>query len=235
MSKIHLLIADDHAVVRSGLRALLAAQGDLEVVAEADSSAAALEAARRCAPDVIILDVSMPGGDGLSIIEQLRSASPKSRVLVLTMHDDHALLRLALARGVAGFLTKSAADTDLIEAVRAVHSGRSYIQISQRDGGLGQLGPAPAAPRGPPLSVLSAREQEVVALIARGYGNKEVAEQLALSVKTVETYRARLSEKLGFRGRAELVRYAIEQGLMGAQPLKTAAPDLSGKPPIDDE
>jgi len=218
VSKIRLLIADDHAVVRSGLKALLSAQSDFEVIAEADSSTSAVEATKRHTPDVVILDLSMPGGGGMSIIERLRAESPKSRVLVLTMHHDHALLRVALARGVAGFVTKSAADTDLIEAVRAVHAGRSYIQIPTSDGELGDVGLQRPAPEGPPLSVLSAREQEVLGSIAHGYGNKEIAEKLGLSVKTVETYRARLNEKLGFKGRAELVRYAIEWGLLSAAP-----------------
>jgi len=218
MKKIRVLLADDHAILRSGLRLLIQGQDDMEVVGEAGDCAAVVALAGRLRPDVVTLDLSMPGGSGLETIEKLRVAAPSARVVVLTMHEDPAYVHSALAAGASGYLVKSAADQALMEAIRAVHRGRVFIEAGSAAAiaSLTRLeAPAPA-----PLAALSAREREVLVLVARGHTNRAIGERIHLSVKTVESYRARLMHKLGLSNRSEMTRLAIDLGL-----LKDAPPD----------
>jgi DNA-binding NarL/FixJ family response regulator len=212
MARIRVLLADDHAVLRAGLRLLLEAQPDMEVVGEAADCHEALERVRLLKPDVLTLDLTMPGGSSIKVIEQLRQECPQTRVLVLTMHDDPAYLRSVMAAGGAGYMVKTAADVQLLGAIRAVWQGQVVIEVN--------LPKQPQAPGAGPiqptgLAGLSSREQEVLTLLVQGHTNQEIARRLFLSVKTIETYRARIAEKLRLRSRAELVRYALEVGLLG--------------------
>lgn len=213
--KTRLLLADDHAVLRAGLRLLLDAQADLKVVGEAGDGAEALRLAAELHPDLILLDLTMPGLSGLEALPALRKAVPGARVLILTMHDDEGYLRQALRAGASGYVLKKAADAELISAVRAVLRGEVYVHPSMTKALLEDLLPA-ASGEGPanPWDLLSEREREVLILVARGHTSAEIAEQLTLSPKTVETYRSRGMEKLGLRSRAALVQFALARGLL---------------------
>lgn len=202
MKKIRILLADDHAILRAGLRMLLDAQPDMAVVAEAADGEEAVHRAAGSRPDVAVVDLTMPGLSGVETLERLRREVPATRLLVLTMHDDPGYARVALAAGAAGHVIKDAESGELLAAIRAVHRGRTFVQVGAEPAA------APAAP------ALSPRERQVLELLAHGHTNREVADRLALSVKTVETHRARLSEKLGLHSRADLVRLAIDLGLL---------------------
>ncbi len=213
MNKTRIVLADDHAVLRSGLKMLLNAQNDLIVVGEATDGQEALEAVRASSPDLLLLDISMPKSDGLQVLQQVRRLHPSVRVLVLTMHEEEGYLRRALEAGAAGYCPKSAADAELISAVRAVMRGNVYIHPSQTKMLLDKM-VSPAVEESVSSNELSEREQAVLRLVALGNTNQETAEQLALSVKTVETYRGRGMAKLGLASRAALVRFAMQQGWM---------------------
>lgn len=218
MNKITVLLVDDHAMVRKGLRMTLEAQPDLAVVGEASTVHEAIDIAARVHPQIITLDLSMPGPSGVASVERLRAAAPKARIIVVTMHDDPAYVRSAIAMGAAGYVNKSAADTELISAVRAVARGRTFIDVGDAatlETILSPGGPGKQTAYKPvPLDTLSEREREVLRQVARGYTNQQIADEIGLSVKTVESYRARLMKKLGFKARADLVRLAIELGLL---------------------
>jgi two-component system, NarL family, response regulator NreC len=211
MTPIRLLVADDHAVLRAGLRMLLDVQHDITVVGEAGEGAEVLKKARELQPDVVLMDLTMPGPPSGDVIREVLRACPKTRVLVLTMHDDPSYLASALAAGAAGYVVKKVADSELLSAIRAVHAGRTFVDLTQSL-------PAPrAAPDGAKAERpkdLSRREREVLRLLAQGYSNQQVATQIKVSVKTVETYRTRLSQKLGLKGRAELYRFAVQSGIL---------------------
>jgi DNA-binding NarL/FixJ family response regulator len=217
MGRIRILIADDHAVLRAGLRMLIGSQRDLEVVGEASDGDEAVRKAAALRPDVALVDISMPGSSGIRAIERLREAAPATRVLVLTMHDMPAYLRAALAAGASGYVVKRAADSVLLAAIRDVYHGRMALDpalaASVVQSGIRRRGATGAMVAAP----LSQREREVLELVAQGYTNQQIADHLGLSVKTVETYRARLVEKLGLQSRAELVRYALDSGLFGGE------------------
>ena len=215
MPVIRVLLADDHAVLRAGLRLLINAQPDMETVGEAQDGAETLSQAIATRPDVILLDLSMPCLGGLAVLRDLRERVPQSRVLVLTMHADEAYLREALRLGAAGYVVKAAADQELLAAVRAVARGELYIHPSMTRSLLEDLLPAAASAAHDPWEELSEREQQVIRRVAMGFTNREIAGQLHLSVKTVETYRARAMEKLGLQSRAQLVEYAMRRGLLG--------------------
>ncbi len=219
MAKIRVLIADDHAVLRSGLRVLINLQPDMEVVGEAADGHEAVEKVLEVEPDVALVDITMPAGGGIKAIEQMHRECPKTRVLVLTMHDDVAYLRSALAAGGSGYIVKKAADSELLSAIRAVHRGHMFLEVippgSAAPEVLGTPGTGGQARPGGPKGLLSQREREVLALLAQGFTNQQIANRLCLSIKTVETYRSRLAEKLDLRNRADLVRYALEIGLVG--------------------
>ena len=217
MPKIRVLLADDHAVLRCGLRLLINHQQDMEVVAEAGTFAEAIRLGSISKPDVITLDLSMPDGNGIDKIERVVSACPMARVLVLTMHDDPAYLRAALHAGASGYVVKKAADTELLGAIRAVHAGRVFVDLEshgRRSPAAIVSGEAPSDTDAAQESNLSVRERTVLELLAQGHTNQSIADQLALSVKTVESYRARLLRKLGLRSRADIIRYAVATGLL---------------------
>lgn len=210
--RIRILLADDHAVLRAGLRALLNAQRDLEVVGEAADGAEAVRLAQALHPDVVVMDIGMPGVNGIDATARIKRELPTTKVLILSMHDDRGYLRQVLRAGASGYVLKKAADTELLAAIRAAARGEVFL-----DPGLAKalveevMEPAPAGRETP---VLSDREREVLRLLARGHTNQQVADRLCVSVKSVETYKARLMEKLGLRGRAELVRYALQHGFL---------------------
>jgi DNA-binding NarL/FixJ family response regulator len=220
MKKIRIFIADDHAVLRAGLRLLLQTQDDMEVVGEAGDFAETLAQVQKVQPEIVTLDLSMPGGLGLRALEKIRDTAPESRVIVLTMHDDPAYLRTALAMGACGYVVKSAADTELISAIRAVSQGRVFVDArsSTTNSGDAEALSAVAIQAKSQFDTLSARETEVLVLIAQGHTNQAVADRLDLSVKTVESYRSRLMGKLGLKNRADLTRFAIEHRLLNHGP-----------------
>jgi two-component system, NarL family, response regulator NreC len=206
---IRVVIADDHAVVRSGLRMLIDAHEGLEVVAEAGDVPTAMQVIRAHRPEVAVLDLNMPGGSSLEAIPALRASTPETAIVVLTMQDDPAFAREALQGGALGFVLKEAADEELLEAVKLAARGENYL--NPRLGA--RLAAQPPAPSGPPDG-LSERELEVLRLIALGHTNVEIGEQLYLSTRTVETHRAHIQQKTRASSRAELVRYAIDHGLI---------------------
>jgi two-component system response regulator NreC len=215
--KIRVLIADDHSLVRAGLKSLIAAQQDMVLVAEAADGAQAVAKAMETHPDVVLMDLTMPQYGGIPAITSIRMACPRTRVLALTMHDDPSYLRSVLAAGGAGFVVKTAADTELLSAIRAVAQGRTSVYLSSTTNALDALAPQvpeDSATSPPAIDLLSEREREVMALVAQGYTSQEVADRLKLSAKSVETYRARLMQKLGFKKRVDLVRFALECGLL---------------------
>jgi DNA-binding NarL/FixJ family response regulator len=211
---LHILVADDHGIVRSGLRMLIERQDGMKVVAEAEDGVAAVEAAQREHPDVAVLDVAMPRMTGIQAAREIKAHCPNTSVLLLSMHDEERYLYDAMKAGASGYVLKRAADADLIDAVRSVAAGRPFLSavtqtalvkewVDQGDG---------AAPR----DRLTPRELDVVKLIAEAYTNKQIAEILKVSEKTVESHRANVLAKLGMRDRVELVRYAIRRGLIEA-------------------
>jgi DNA-binding NarL/FixJ family response regulator len=213
--KIGVELIDDHAVVRAGVRMLLEYQTDMEVVAEAANAVEGVRLARELQPDIVLLDIGLPGCSGLDAIGPVLEASPKSRILILSTHDNQAYLRLALTAGAAGYVAKEASASELTQAVRTVAAGRSYVNVSLAGNqALKSLLETRRPPGNSPLADLSAREKQVLALIASGHTNKEVADELGLSVKSVETYRHRVVEKLGLSSRADLVRFALQAGLI---------------------
>jgi DNA-binding NarL/FixJ family response regulator len=211
--RMRILVADDHGIVRSGIRLLLERQPDFEVVAEAADGAEAVELALSTRPDLCVLDVGMPLLTGLQAAREIRAQLPQARVLILSMHDDERYLFEALKAGASGYVLKREADTDLVDAIRAVVRGeaflttaaeRSIIRRWRADGAEG-----PEVP-------LTPREEEVVKLIAEAHTNAQIAEILHLAEKTVESHRANVLRKLGMRDRVQLVRYAIRRGLIEA-------------------
>jgi len=217
MTKTRILLADDHAVLRAGLRLLIEAQADMTCVGEAGDGVELLAQVERLRPDLVLLDLSMPRLGGLAALPEIRRKAPDARILVLTMHADDEYLRQSLKAGAAGYVLKQAADQELLLAIRAVMRGEVYIHPAMTRSLLGDLvdrsRDATAAAR--EEDALSEREAEVIKQVARGHTNQEIADRLGLSVKTVETYRARAMEKLGLANRAALVRYALEKGWLG--------------------
>jgi two-component system response regulator NreC len=206
---IRIVIADDHAIVRRGLRMLLDGEPDFEVVAEADDAEAARRYVHGHHPDVLVLDINMPGGSSLDTVPSIRSESPETQIVVLTMQDEPAYARQAMRAGVLGYVLKEAADEELVEAVRRAAAGQSYL--NPKLGARVAAEPPPGLPDG-----LSKREVEVLQMIALGHTNAEVATELYVSVRTVEAHRAHIQQKLLLNSRADLVRYALDRGLMKA-------------------
>lgn len=215
MDPIRILIADDHALVRSGLSVVLNAQPDFEVVGEAATGRETIERVVALKPDVLLLDIAMPDGNGLEAAQEIRRKAPDVRIIVLTMYDDEGYLRQFLAIGAAGYVLKKAADTELADAIRAVDRGESFVYPSLMprliDSYLGRESPAPRSPR---AASLSPRETEVMRLVALGYTSQQIADELVIGTSTVDTHRARIMEKLGLTSRAQLVRYALARGLL---------------------
>lgn len=211
---IKVLIADDHAIIRTGLRSILLAEPSLQLIGEATGGNEAIKLVAELNPDVLVLDISMPDLDGISVTKQLKFTYPDLKILILTIHEDNALLREAVKSGASGYILKKAAEADLISAIHIVLRGDMYLDPSM----------VREIIEDPPKSVsfqgksmvepLTPREIDVLKLIVQGYTNRQIGDELTISVRTVEGHRANLSSKLGLRNRVELVRYAREQGLL---------------------
>lgn len=209
---IRVALCDDHTVVRSGLRRILTDEDDIEVVGEAGTMRDAIALAGGTHPDVFVMDLGLPDGSGIAATAAVREVSPRTRVLVLTVHDDVAYVRRAFEAGAAGYLVKEAADVELVRAVRQVAAGEEYVPPAI---GVALLEPEPSLPRlAGPGGELSEREVEVLRLVALGLTTAEMAERLSVSVRTVESHRSHIHDKLNVRSRAELVRLARGAGLL---------------------
>ena len=221
MPKIRILLVHHEALMRATLRLLLEAQPDMEVVGEAANSHAALDKTRTTTPDVILLDLSLPGANGLQTLEQLRRVCRHAQVVVLTLYQEAAYARAALAAGGGAYVTTHAAPADLIAAIHAVVQGETFVDPTVASPLLHELimsqtlhiGVSPSQPK----SLLSPREREVLIQLAQGYTSRQIAAQLHVSVKSVETYRARIGQKLELRSRADLIRYAHASGLLTSE------------------
>jgi DNA-binding NarL/FixJ family response regulator len=214
--KIRILLADDHAVLRSGLRALLEAEAELEVVGEAGTGEEAVDRARLSRPDVVVMDLSMPGMGGLEATRQIAALNQGSRVLVLTVHAEEEYLLPVLEAGGSGYVRKTSADEDLIEAIHTVARNEVFLYPSAAKLLLQGYRTAEAGGQIDPTEPLSDREREVLALTAEGFSSSEIGKKLFLSPKTVDTYRARIMQKLGLTHRSELVRFALRTGMLKA-------------------
>jgi len=210
--KLRILLADDHETVREGLKAILNAQSDMVVVAEAPDGRAAVEQATALCPDVVIMDVSMPRVNGLRATEAIREMCPQVKVVTLTRHADDSYLQQLLRAGAAGYVLKQSRTSEVLQAIRAVAGGRTYIDPSLARHVAGRLGTRGGVRTAADRPSLSRREEEVLRLVAWGYSNKEIAARLTLSVKTVETHKANAAQKLGLSNRIEIVRFALLQG-----------------------
>jgi DNA-binding NarL/FixJ family response regulator len=215
---LRVVLADDHAVVREGLKALVNAQPDMRVVGEAADGEAAWRIAKELVPDVLVLDLSMPLLGGADATARVRRDCPTVKVLALTVHEEQLYLTQLLRAGASGYVLKRAAAVELVRAVRSVASGGTYVDPSLTGTLVAGYLDAERAAEPPEHDALSDREREVLLRIARGFSNKEIAAELGLSVKTVETYKARMSEKLGLRTRVDIVRYAAQRGWLGEPP-----------------
>jgi two-component system, NarL family, response regulator NreC len=213
---IRVFIADDHGILRGGLRALITAQADMEVVGEAASGPEAETGVTETEPDVVLMDLSMPKGGGLAAIAAIKRVRPKTRILALTVHDELGYVRAAAEAGAIGYVVKNAVATELLAAIRAVAQGRTFMDVSV-DMGLAQqsmMTKHRETRNGRDATQLTEREREVMARVAEGYTNAQIAEELRLGVKSVETYRARVMDKLGLTSRSDLVRFALESGVL---------------------
>jgi two-component system, NarL family, response regulator NreC len=212
---IRILIADDHSVIRAGLRTILSAQPDLEIVGEAADGNEALRLANELQPDVVLTDVSMPGpaGGGITVARRLQETLPAIRVLILTVHEDESLLREAIRAGAAGYIVKRAAETELVNAVHAACRGDLYVHPSMTRALCKELTTPPASTP-MPIESLTPREIDVLRLLARGYTNRQIGDAFSLSMRTVEGYRSNLMSKLNLHSRVELTSFAEEHGLL---------------------
>lgn len=209
MKTINVLIIDDHAILRSGLKMLINSAGGLKVTGEAGTGREAVESFKKNPPDIVVLDITLPDMSGLEVAREIKKAAPAAKILVLTMHDNANYVREFVRIGVSGYIVKKSADSELINAIRAISRGDMFIDPSLTKALLSE------AP-GRAENSLSSREEEVLRLLVKGYLGKEIAGRLKINVKTVETYRARIAEKLGISGRAELLQYALKNGLFNA-------------------
>jgi len=209
---VRVLLADDHAMVRAGLSVLLGLQPDIEVVGEAEDAVGAVRLTRELQPDIVVVDINMPPRDsGLQVIGEILETGQRSKVLVLTMYDDPTYLQAAIGAGALGYVVKAAADEELISAIRILHEGRTFFSVSQGSSGGDELAGQPLDRL---LPELSRRECQVLYYVAHGYTSQQIADQLGLSIKTVDGYRGRIMEKLGLRDRASLVRFALRKGIL---------------------
>ena len=221
--KIRVMIVDDHAILRAGLKMLVNAQADMEVVSEAPDGEKAVQEVRETKPDVTLLDLTMPRVGGMKALQELTRNCRETRVLVLTMHDDPAYLRSALAAGASGYLLKRAVDAELLAAIRAIHRGGIFVDPRLASVLVQDVLAKRGTKAGPtrPINILSDRELQVLTLVARGYTSAQIAKQIAVGVKTVETYRSRFAEKLGLRTRSDVIRFAVEMGLLTPEKLES--------------
>lgn len=209
---VRVLIADDHAIVRAGLRALIASEPSLVLVGEAAGGWEAIDLVEKTHPDILLLDISMPDLDGIAVTKKLKPQHPNLRILILTVHEDEALLREAIRAGASGYVLKRAAEAELLSAIRIVMRGDMYVDPALLRSLL--LEEKDTRSDRQPVEPLTPREIEVLKLIVQGYTNRQIAEKLCISVRTVEGHRANICGKLGLRSRVELVRYAREHGLI---------------------
>ena len=221
-SKIRVMIADDHAILRAGLRLLVNAQPDMELVAEAADGEAAIQAALETKPDVALMDLTMPRTGGMRALQEIVRTCAKTRVLILTMHDDPAYLRSVLAAGASGYVLKRSVDAELLTAIRAVYQGGTFVDPSLADVLVQDVLAKKGAKTSPKrtVNILSERELQVLRLVARGYSSQQIAKQILVGVKTVETYRSRLTQKLGLRTRSDVIRFAVQMGLLTPETLE---------------
>ncbi|MGB0065959.1 MAG: response regulator transcription factor [Terracidiphilus sp.] len=229
--KIKVMIADDHAILRAGLKMLVNAQPDMEVVSEAPDGEKAVETARETKPDVALMDLTMPRVGGMKALEKMARDCRGTRVLVLTMHDDPAYLRSALAAGASGYLLKRAVDAELITAIRAVNRGGIFVDPRLANVLVQDVLAKSKTKTGStrPVNILSQRELQVLTLVARGYTSAEIAKQIFVGVKTIETYRSRLAEKLELRTRRDVIRFAVQMGLLTPEALESEPGGRPGK------
>lgn len=211
MAKIRILLADDHQTIREGLKLIIDAQPDMEVVGEAGDGIAAVSRAEEIRPDVVIMDVSMPNLNGLEATARMRSTCPEVKVLALTRHSEGGYVQALVRAGVSGYVLKQSRSSELLAGIRAVAAGDTYLDPSIAGKAVRDSGKS-RRPSSAPAGTLTAREEEVVRLIALGFSNKEIATRLELSVKTVETHKSNAFEKLGMRSRIDVVRFAIIKG-----------------------
>lgn len=213
---VKLLVVDDHAMVRSGLIMLLNGKHGIEIVGEAAEGDEAIRKASELRPDVVLMDLSMPHGkDGLTAAKELKAILPDTAILILTMHDDEEYLFRAIHAGASGYILKSAPHEELLAAIDSVASGNAYLNPMSTKRLMSEyLEKLKSAENAGSFELLSDREQEILTWIAKGYSNKEIADQLIISVKTVESHKSNLMEKLGFKTRPELVKYALKKGLL---------------------
>lgn len=209
---LKILIADDHGILRAGLRTLLKAEPQLEVVGEAENGEEAILLAEQLKPDVILLDMSMPNLNGIETTRRLLAKLPQTKVLILTAHEDYGLVRETIQAGAAGYIIKRAAESELISAIRAVSRGELYVHPAMTRALLET--PDASLPKSEGNDLLTSRETEVLRLIAQGYTNRQIAEELKISVRTVETHRGNITSKLGLYSRVELLRFATQNGLL---------------------
>jgi DNA-binding NarL/FixJ family response regulator len=215
MSKIRVLIADDHAIVREGVKALIAMADDMEVVGEASDGREAIARAQALEPDVAVMDIAMPGLGGLEATLEIRKLCPRTRILVLSQYDDREYVRRFLKAGVSGYVLKKSAGSDLTAAIRSVHRGGLVLDPDvAREAVLDQAAAADGSRPADPYEALTDREKQVLKLVAEGHSNKEVADELGISVKTAMSHREHIMDKLDLHSRTELIRFAIRQGII---------------------
>lgn len=212
--KVRVVLADDHAILRSGLRMLLEASQDVEVLAEAADGVDAIRLARELNPDIVVMDVNMPRVDGLAATKEIRHALPKTKVLILSMNDEDEYLFKAIKAGGSGYVHKRSAETELLAAIEVVIQGGTYVREATRGRLVDDAMQRWENPSDDPVEELTPREKEVLQLIVAGMTNLEIADKLIISVRTVETHRAHIIDKLGIRRRSELVNYALRKGLV---------------------
>lgn len=212
MDKLRIILAEDHQTVREGIKLLVNAQPDMEVVGEADNGEAVIKLSQQLAPDIVLMDISMPQMNGLKATKKLKEVCAKVKILTLTRHTDDGYIRQLVKAGVAGYVLKQSAPSELINAIRIVASGKSYLDPMLTQNVINNFAGNSAVLRGAGAGALSTREIEVLRLIAWGYSNKEIAGRLDLSVKTIETHKANAMKKLDMNSRIDIVRFALLQG-----------------------